>query len=277
MPLTTGLNAWSRPLFRWAGSKRALLPQLANRAPRAYDRYIEPFAGSACLFFALNPQRAVLSDFNSELMHAYRMFALHPRRLVRMCEGLPEGPDAYYLVRSIDPATLDDLERAARFVYLNRRCFNGVYRTDRRNRFNVPLGSRTGPPLLEAEAVRCSAALRRSELITGDFEEALEHARRGDFVYVDPPYTTATRATYGEYGYGAFGEADLTRLLSSLHQLTRKGVSVLLSYTADDRVVEALEGWDVAHLPVRRQVAGGARNRKAIEILASNFRGPRSK
>jgi DNA adenine methylase len=263
--------AWSKPLFRWAGSKRSLLPELHRCVPQTYRRYIEPFAGSACLFFALKPDRAVLSDFNADLMHAYRMFAQHPRRVVRLCEGLPNTSDAYYTIRAMDPSSLTQLEQAARFFYLNRRCFNGVYRTDKLNRFNVPLGTRTGPPVLEADAVRCSVALRKAELVTGDFACTLDRAARGDFVYLDPPYTTSTRATYGEYGYGAFGHDDIQRLLSALERLTARGVKVLLSYAVDAKVLDALEGWNVETLWVRRQVAGGAQNRHATEILASNF------
>ena len=262
---------WSRPIFRWAGSKKGVLHLLRQCAPSSYNRYIEPFAGSACLFFALNPRRAVLADFNAELMHAYRLLAMHPRIVTRTAAGLPEVDTDYYAIRALDPDGLSEIDRAARFLYLNRHCFNGVYRTDRKNRFNVPRGTRAGQPLSEAEAVRCSLALRRSELLTGDFDATLAKARRDDFVYIDPPYTSTSRTTYGEYGYGAFATADVERLVTRLHSLTALGAKVLFSYAVDEEVIRALKGWNIASVPVRRRVAGGSRSSQAFEILASNF------
>ena len=132
---------WCRPCFRWAGSKRSLLPSLLDCVPHSYDRYIEPFAGSACLFFALRPDRAILGDFNVELMQAYRTIAKHPRLIAREVLRLPASQAAYYRIRSLVPNLLTPLHRAVRFAYLNRYCFNGVYRTDRKNRFNVPQGA----------------------------------------------------------------------------------------------------------------------------------------
>jgi DNA adenine methylase len=262
---------WSRPIFRWAGSKKGVLHLLRQCAPSSFNRYIEPFAGSACLFFALNPRRAVLSDFNAELMHAYRVLAAHPRIVTRIAAGLPEEEDDYYSIRALDPAGLSELDRAARFLYLNRHCFNGVYRTDRKNRFNVPRGTRAGQPLSETEAVRCSLALRRSELLTGDFDATLAKARRDDFVYIDPPYTSAVRQTYGEYGYGSFATADIERLVTRLHSLTDLGAKVLFSYAVDKDVMGALKGWNIVSIPVRRRVAGGSRACQTVEMLASNF------
>jgi DNA adenine methylase len=262
---------WCRPLFRWAGSKRSLLPLLLKCVPDNYERYVEPFAGSACLFFALKPASAILGDFNSDLMQAYDVIARHPRIVARQVSCLPDTSRAYYELRSQAPESLDGIQQAVRFTYLNRHCFNGVYRTDRLNRFNVPRGDRPGLPPSEAEIYRCSVALRAATLVTGDFEAALKLARRNDFVYLDPPYSTASRPTFGEYGYGAFGRHDLSRLLESLKALSKRGARVLLSYTADAEVLGALRDWSVISIRVRRQVGGGGRNAKTSEILASNF------
>ena len=262
---------WNRPIFRWAGSKKGILPLLQQRAPSSFKRYIEPFAGSACLFFALNPCRAILSDFNAELMHAYRVLAKHPRVVTRIANGLPDDAADYYAIRALDPAKLSETDRAVRFLYLNRHCFNGVYRTDRSNRFNVPRGTRAGQPLTESEAVRCALALRQSELVTGDFETTLARAGRDDFVYIDPPYTNSVRQTYGEYGYGAFANSDIERLLGRLHMLTDLGAKVLFSYAVNEQIISALKGWDIVVIPVRRRIAGGSRSSQSFEILASNF------
>jgi DNA adenine methylase len=269
---TQRLSPWSRPLFRWAGSKRRLLPELQRSIPRDFSRYVEPFAGSACLFFALNPSRALLADFNAELMHAYEVVAKHPLLVHRTSDTLPIQDNCdYYDIRHIDPNSLTDVERAARFMYLNRYCFNGVYRTDRNQRFNVPRGSRPGRPLTQTEVLRCAHALSRCELRTADFEEILNDVDSADFVYIDPPYTHNDRPTLGEYGYGAFGPADLDRLIAALRRLTAIGAKVLLSYAQNERIVAQLDGWNIRTVAVRRQVGGGAKPRECREILASNY------
>jgi DNA adenine methylase len=118
---------------------------------------------------------------------------------------------------------------------------------------------------------RCSVALRSATLVTGDFEIPLQLAKKNDFVYLDPPYSAAQRPTFGEYGYGAFGSDDTDRLIESLRRLSKRGVRVLLSYTADKELLDALRTWSVVSISVRRQVGGGGRNARATEILASNF------
>jgi len=256
--------------MRWAGSKRRIVPHLLTCMPKQYVRYIEPFAGSACLFFALRPRVAILADFNDELMRTYRTIACHPRLVARAVASRPVGAAPYYSIRKLDPEQLNDVDRAARFMYLNRYCFNGVYRTNRENRFNVPFGSRPGMPLTEAEYVRCSIALRNSQLLCADFEETISLVQKDDFVYLDPPYLSSDRPSLGEYGYGAFARADLPRLYNALNALDRRGSKVLLSYANDPDLRDALKGWSIVEIEARRQIAGGTQPRFVTEILASN-------
>jgi len=228
------------------------------------------------LFFALRPSQAVLGDFNSDLISTYRVIARHPRIVSRKVSSLPDTCDVYYRIRALDTSTLSEIDRATRFMYLNRHCFNGVYRTDASNRFNVPRGTRAGRNLTEAEVYRCSLALRDATLVAGDFTNTLKVAKRNDFVYLDPPYSAVARPTIGEYGYGAFAKSDIDRLLELLHSLSTRGAKVLFSFTADRAVLSALKEWNVARIRVRRQIAGGARNAVVTEILASNFKDLRS-
>ena len=152
------------PVFRWAGSKRKVLPQLLQCVPKEYARYVEPFAGSGCLFFALRPSIAVLGDINADLIGAYLVIRDHPRLVARAAHGFKRDRDTYYRLRSTAPDSLIPVERAARFVYLNRYCFNGVYRVNRSGLFNVPMGTRTGGIPCESDFYRCSLALKRAEL-----------------------------------------------------------------------------------------------------------------
>jgi DNA adenine methylase len=269
--LETNRKAWAAPLLRWAGSKRSLLRHLFAYVPENMGRYVEPFAGSACFFFALRPQGAILGDLNKELIEAYDAIRSHPRRVSRAASKLPRSSRVYYWVRSQNPDDLSPVDRAARFVYLNRNCFNGVYRVNRAGHFNVPRGSRTGALPSEAEFYRCSVALRSAELLAGDYRQCLAMVRPGDFVYLDPPYASKRRNIYGEYGYGCFAEGDLNTLFDELRRIDALGAKFLLSYCTHSKIREIADSWSSARVRVRRHVAGFATDRKLVtEVLISN-------
>lgn len=259
------------PLLRWAGSKRRLLPDLLRFVPPAIERYVEPFAGSACLFFALQPKRALLGDINHELIQTYQVLAKHPRQMARLVHGWPDNAQSYYRIRDRDPSTLTRIARAARFVYLNRYCFNGVYRVNRQGQFNVPRGVRTGTLPTAAQFVRCSSSLRNADLFAGDFEGCLHKVGAGDFVYLDPPYATRARSTYGEYAYDAFAQTDLPRLQHLLKRLDRSGATFLLSYAYGRTFGLDVGSWYTKRVSVQRHVAGFAKHRHSVyEVLVSN-------
>ena len=214
---------WSPPLFRWAGSKRKLLPILTSYVPKKINRYIEPFAGSACLFFALKPQKAVLGDINEELLFTYQVLKNHPRILSRATLGFAVSEEQYYTLRKLNPESLNSIDRAARFIYLNRYCFNGVYRTNKKGEFNVPRGVNTGNIQDEACFYRFSVALRNADLRANDFTDCLEDVQEGDFIYLDPPYAVAGKPRAGEYGNNCFDESDINRLVECLIKIDEAG------------------------------------------------------
>jgi DNA adenine methylase len=166
---------------------------------------------------------------------------------------------------------LSDVDRTARFIYLNRYCFNGVYRTNRQGEFNVPRGRDTGDlPTLDT-IKQCARALDSAELVSGDFEVILERARRGDFVYLDPPYTKADQPYSGEYGYGAFSSTDFERLLAQLKRLDDLGATFLLSYRYSLQINRGLRHWHTSVVSVRRHIAGFSSARRVVrELLVSN-------
>lgn len=268
------MRQWAKPVLRWAGSKRELLPQLTQffRASAATGRYVEPFAGSACLFFSLRPGSAVLGDLNDELISTYRQLGKHPRQVARTMRRWKSDEATYYEVRAVDPDALDPVPRAARFLYLNRLCFNGVYRTNRAGRFNVPYGSKTGALPDEAHLYRCSVALRDAELRNGDFEATTADVKGGDFVYLDPPYTQDPRSAYGVYGYGSFDASDLDRVLATLRRIDDAGATFLFSYAAVDGLNEALrESWSLSEVGVSGRIAAAADCRRTrTEVLITN-------
>lgn len=263
---------WSPPILRWAGSKRKLVPTLMTNAPASYERYIEAFAGSACLLFALHPKNAVLNDINEQLIESYSVLRDHPRLLARGVHALPNTKKEYYRQRSLDTSKLQPLDRAIRFIYLNRNCFNGVYRTNRQGVFNVPRGKKTGSIPSEQEFYRCSVALRDTDLRALDFENCLADVKKGDFVYLDPPYSTSSRPRYGEYGYASFQPIDVTRLVGVLRTLDQRGAHFLLSYAGGKSVKRSFSEWFCKSIRVRRHVAGFVDHRTVVdEILVSNY------
>jgi DNA adenine methylase len=213
-----------------------------------------------------------LGDLNPEVIVTYEALRDTPDEVLDFLYGIPRTADGYYTLRGLDPAALTKSQRAARLLFLMKGCFNGVYRTNKEGRFNVPLGNKFFA-LPSPEAVRsASAALSGVDLVCGDFSAAVSDASAGDFVYMDPPYSEAVRFR-GEYSYrGAFGANDQDRLISTCNELTRKGVQVLLSFKESDAVCEALPGWSIRRLQVTRSVAGFARARgTANELLAFNY------
>src|SRR5216683_17251 len=180
----------AQPLLRWAGSKRQIVPTLAQYWNDDFKRYVEPFAGSACLFFHLAPRTALLGDINSELLSTYRHVRIRHQEVSKLLRKMRKSEREYYRVRSLQPDLLSSAKRAARFIYLNRYCFNGLYRTNANGGFNVPYGGRGSGSLPSPEALqRASRLLKRATLINGDFEKVLDRVKPGDFVYMDPPFS----------------------------------------------------------------------------------------
>lgn len=260
-----------KPLLRWAGSKRQLIPELLRAAPARFERYYEPFAGSACLFFQLQPRRAVLGDFNTELIDTYELVRTVPAAIAKKLGTMSASREFYYDLRSTAPEALLPAERAARFIYLNRFCFNGVFRTNRSGQFNVPRGVKTGALPSATDILRYAAILKDADLRAGDFAATISDIDENDFAYLDPPYSHSARKGYGEYGYGAFAESDVPRLIHAVQMAAAKGATVLVSYSDETYLRDHLSGWYFKTVEVRRHVSGFAEHRGlAREVLASN-------
>lgn len=261
-----------KSFIRWAGSKRLLLHHLRAYWPGGERRYIEPFCGSACLFFNLEHSQAVLGDLNEELIRAFRAVAKNPYLVLESLKRFPRGEAGYYRVRRLSPMKLAEGERAARFLYLNRYCFNGIYRTNREGLFNVPYGPpKSGSLPDESVIVAASKALREVLLVNGDFEKTLDYVHAGDFVYLDPPYCVDTRRVFREYLPGSFVSSDLTRLAAQLRRLDKLGAVFVISYADCSQARDLLRQWGPRRVRVRRHIAGFSDwRRSAYELIASN-------
>jgi DNA adenine methylase len=260
------------PILRWAGSKRKSLQVLTAFWSERFERYIEPFVGSACLFLRIKPKAAILSDLNSSLIETYRIIRDKPRKVAELLYAIPRNAATYYDIRhrinSVDSA----VERAAFFVYLNRNCFNGIYRTNLRGVFNVPFGAEQGQYPRTCDFDTIAKLLKNAVLLSGDFGATLCHLRKDDFVYLDPPFAATGVRTFVEYGRSSFGQEDLDRLSRHLDRIDRRGAFFLVSYADCPRAHEIAKGWNSTTIEVRRQIAGFTAKRKtASELLITNL------
>lgn len=220
------------PFLKWPGGKRWALQTVVPIIRRYLTgRYVEPFLGGGAIFFALAPEKALLSDLNPELMNVYQMTKRHPRALINRLKALPVSEEEYLRIRNSEGGSA--VERAVRFMYLNRTCFSGVYRVNRTGQFNVPYGGgeRTPAVLWERRlVVNASQLLANADLRTGDFEGALDESRFGDVVYCDPTYTVAHDVNgFVRYNERNFAWSDQERLSKAISRAAKRRVTILLS------------------------------------------------
>ena len=261
------------PFLRWAGSKRRLLPVLKTFWTKNHHRYIEPFAGSACLFFALNPRKAILGDLNPELIATYREVKWRLPAVLRELKKLPhDNKEEYYRLRAVNTLRLSGARRAARFIYLNRFCFNGIYRTNFAGEFNVPYsGSRCGAMPRADVFEKCASRLRSARFISGDFENVLKHARRGDLVYMDPPFAVRARRVFRQYDPATFTHEDISRLRRWMERLNAAHINFVVSYAESEEADILRKNFSYETVSVRRNIAGFAGHRAITnELLISN-------
>jgi DNA adenine methylase len=235
---------------------------------------VEPFAGSACLFFAIRPPKAILGDLNPELIATFVEVKYRIAAVLKDLKKLrPEDKGEYLRLRGIDISTMTPPARAARFIYLNRYCFNGIYRTNLSGQFNVPYsGVRCGSVPEDGVFEKCSNRLRRARLIHGDFENVLKHAQRGDLVYMDPPFAVRARRMFRQYDPSTFTHEDIVRLRTWMEQLNAKRINFVVSYAESDEADVLRKNFSYETVSVRRNIAGFAGHRALTnELLISNI------
>lgn len=268
--LTPEVAAPCRPFLKWVGGKRQLLPALLAHAPTSFGRYFEAFVGGGALFFQLRPRSAVLADANERLIRTYRGVRDDVDGVIDLLKRYPYESRFFYRMRDVDIDRRSDVEVAAWMIYLNRACFNGLYRVNKANRFNVSFGRYTNPTICDPENLRaCSAALRDVELVVGDFSTATGGARRGDFAYFDPPYVPLSATScFTSYAADGFDADDQRRLRTTAARLKKKGVRVLLSNSSAPFVRELYAGgFETIEVLASRAVNCRADRRGAVREL----------
>lgn len=256
---TTGV-----PPLKWAGGKRWFVARHMDLLPTSFNRYIEPFLGSGAVFFALSPRESILSDVNEELINVYRVIRDEPARLERALErhAAAHSADYYYRIRDSRPRS--EVSRAARTLYLNRTCWNGLYRVNREGRFNVPIGTKSSVILDSDDFSATSKILKGAEILATDFEEVLSLAGDGDFAFVDPPYTVAHNNNgFVKYNQNLFGWSDQVRLRASIGDAVKRGASVLVTNAAHQSIYDLYSPYERLRLS-RAGVIAGDKNARGI-------------
>ena len=267
----------AEPFIKWAGGKRQLLPDLLARVPKEIQTYHEPFLGGAALFFELRSkgliEKAVLSDINEDLVQLYLQVRDDVDEVIRyLREVFNENEEEfYYNVRELDPLDLDPSARAARFIYLNRTCFNGLYRVNKQGKFNVPFGKYANPTICNEEKLRAaSEALQGSELHLRDFRKVIDFVGPGDFVYFDPPfYPVSETADFTSFTADGFSEQDHTDLRDLVMQLAGHGVRSLVSNSDTPFVLKLYPNKDfhTSRVAARRNINSKGEERGPISEL----------
>jgi len=265
----------AKPFLKWAGGKARLLSQYRPYFPDlGAATYHEPFLGGGAVYFRLAPSNARLADLNEELVLCYQVVRDHPAKLISDLRRHRTDREYFYKVRGTDPARLDSVRRASRIIFLNKTCYNGLYRVNRDGQFNVPYGRYARPVICDAENLRtASRALRSARLSVGPFEVVLDHARRGDFVYFDPPYQPLSpTSSFTAYTHGAFGEADQRRLGAVFAELDRRGCRVMLSNSDTPLVRGLYRGFQLIEVRASRSINSvGSRRGRVGELLVLNY------
>jgi DNA adenine methylase len=263
------------PVVKWAGGKRQLLAEIDAHVPKQIGTYFEPFCGGAALFFHLAGQpkrqfqKAVLCDQNEELIALYRSLRDDVDTLIAELAHYTNDKELFLRVRALNPTKLTTVQRGARLLFLNRTCYNGLWRVNSKNEFNVPFGRYAKPKILDAPRLRKAAvALQGVDLRCADFLDVTKAAIPGDFVYFDPPYVAASNtADFATYGPLGFSHADQVRLRNELGRLGNCGVKSLLSNadTAESR--ELYEGMHLQAVMARRSISRVGDKRNAVSEL----------
>jgi DNA adenine methylase len=287
------------PVLKWAGGKRQLLDELYSRFPKTYSHYHEPFFGGGALFFDLEPENGTINDTNSRLINFYKQVRDRPEELISSLQSFddPESaptPDRrfsdtnrkskeiknyYYQQRELFNNRpygdeYDELEEAALLLYLNRTCYNGLYRENSSGGFNVPIGRYANPDWVRSEEIRAaSRVLENTEIHNQDFEYIIEKVEEGDVVYFDPPYEPMSPTAYfTDYSADGFGQEDQERLLEVAQELDQNGVNVILSNSGVMYEMYENAGFRVEIEGATRSINSDGENRDEVdEIVATNI------
>ena len=268
-----------KPFVKWAGGKNQLLSELLRLMPQNYNTYIEPFVGGGALFFKIKPQKAIINDYNAELINVYRVIKYNVEELIKSLKKHKNTKEYYYKIRNIDRdknkyRLLSPIEKASRFIFLNKTCYNGLYRVNSKGQFNVPFGNYKNPNFIEEENLKkCSNVLKNVIILNDDFEIIKEYIQENDFVYFDPPYMPISKtSSFTSYTHNGFSKEDQIRLKKLCDFLTKHNVYFMLSNSYNNFILELYKNYKINIVYANRAINCKANGRGKIkEVIIINY------
>lgn len=271
------------PVLKWVGGKRQLLEEIFRYIPERFTTYYEPFVGGGAVFFHLQPRKAIINDVNFELMNIYQVIKEDVAGLIEELKKHQENNEEqyFYQIREQDRdkegySKLTPVERAARILYLNKTCYNGLFRVNKAGEFNTPFGNYRNPNIVNEITLQAvSKYLNKAKitLLCTDFAEVLQGARKGAFVYLDPPYDPVSdTASFTGYDKGGFGRDEQVRLKETCDKLHKKGVKFLLSNSATDFIKDLYKDYQIEVIQAKRAINSKPDKRGEVdEVLVRNY------
>ena len=274
------VNEYYKPILKWAGGKRQLLPVLIKNIPDKFNTYYEPFIGGAALLISLYSLNkiddSVISDINKDLYNLYKTIKENPQQLIDELDNLEfkNNKEDYYKARELFNSTEDPANRSALLIYLNRHGYNGLYRVNSSNKFNVPFGKYNNPGMPSSRNIMALSELFQScTIMNSDFELTVNNAKKGDFVYFDPPYMPLSKTSYFTgYTHSGFDEKDQERLAKTFQELSDRGVYVMESNSSTDFIKELYKDFNLLEVDARRNINSVGTKRNSIkELIITNY------
>lgn len=258
-----------KPFLKWAGGKTQLLSELHKYVPNNFNKYIEPFIGGGAMFFSLNPNESIIADSNEELIITYRQVKDDVEEIIQHLKTFEHNEEFYYNLRSLDPNELENSYRAARLIYLNKTCFNGLYRVNKKGKFNVPYGKGKGSFLNEEVLRNASEFLADTTIVNNDYLAVLnEFATEGDFIFLDPPYYPVGKySDFKRYTKEFFYHEDQVRLKEEFDRLVNIGCKVVLTNSDHEVILDLYSNYRIEIKETRRMISSNSKTRKGKDII----------
>lgn len=275
------VNKLVAPIVKWVGGKRQLLEEIVPLLPDKVSSYCEPFVGGGAVLFSIQPKKAIVNDLNEDLIGVYKTVKDNVEELIKDLAKHENTPEYFYTIRDLDRdkntyKSLSEIERASRIIYLNKTCFNGLFRVNSSGEFNAPFGYYKNPNIVNAPVLKAvSLYLNKNdvELHSEDFSETLSRTKKGCFVYLDPPYDPVSdTANFTGYIKGGFGKTEQKRLKECCDKLNERGIKFMLSNSATEYVKELYSDYNITTVKAKRTINSNASKRGQIEeLLIRNY------
>jgi len=258
-----------KPFLKWAGGKTQLINEISKYVPKKFNNYIEPFIGGGALYFNLNHPKSIISDLNEELVITYKQVKENIYEVIRILETFENTEEAFYKIRAIDIQKLSAPERAARLLYLNKTCFNGLFRVNKKGEFNVPYGKRSGTFYNRETLLGASDYLQKTDIYHCDYKEILKrHAQKGDFIFLDPPYQPVGKhSDFKRYTKEFFYENDQIELANIFKELCNKGCYVMLTNSNHPLILDLYKDFQIKIIETKRLISSNPKTRTGIDII----------